>query len=73
MAGRQLEHAQQQPEILLIQRAMAESSRHIEVIIEKPHLRPYFYDGKLVACGGYDSTVRVWDASTTVTTSPLSP
>jgi hypothetical protein len=45
-ARQQLEHAQQQPAILLIQRAMAESSEHLKMLIEHPHLRPYFYENR---------------------------
>jgi hypothetical protein len=45
-AHRQLEHAQQQPEIQLIQRAMAETSEYLRVFVEKPYLRPYFYADK---------------------------
>lgn len=45
-ARRQLESARQQPQIQLVQRAMAETSEHLKILIEKPHLRPYFYDDK---------------------------
>ncbi len=45
-ARRQLEIARQQPEIQLVQRAMAETSDHLKILIEKPYLRPYFYDNK---------------------------
>jgi hypothetical protein len=44
---RQLENAQQQPEIQLIQRAMTETSDHLKILVERPYLRPYFYDDKL--------------------------
>jgi hypothetical protein len=44
---RQLESARQQPEIQLVQRAMAETSDHLKILIERPYLRPYFYDNKL--------------------------
>jgi hypothetical protein len=44
-AVRQLEIAQQQPELHLIQRAIAETSDHVRLMVEKPYLRPYFYDG----------------------------
>ncbi len=43
----QLENAQQQPEIQLVQRAMAETSDHLKILVERPYLRPYFYDNKL--------------------------
>jgi hypothetical protein len=46
-ARQQLEHAQKQPEILLIQRAMTEMSEHLPILIERPYLRPYFYESKL--------------------------
>jgi hypothetical protein len=44
---RQLESARQQPEIQLVQRAMTETSDHLKILIERPYLRPYFYDNKL--------------------------
>jgi hypothetical protein len=44
---RQLESARQQPEIQLVQRAMTEASDHLRILIERPYLRPYFYDNKL--------------------------
>lgn len=45
-ARRQLENARQGPEILLVQRAMSETSDHLKIMIDKPYLRPYFYDNK---------------------------
>jgi len=42
-ARHQLEQAQQQPEIQLIQRAMAETGEYLRAFVEKPYLRPYFY------------------------------
>ncbi|HEY8164830.1 MAG TPA: hypothetical protein VIF83_04675 [Gemmatimonadaceae bacterium] len=45
-ARRQLENARVQPEILLVQRAMSETSDHLKILMEKPYLRPYFYDNK---------------------------
>jgi hypothetical protein len=45
-ARRQLENARQGPEILLVQRAMSETSDHLRILIEKPYLRPYFYDNR---------------------------
>ena len=45
-ARRQLESARQQPQIQLVQRAMSETSDHLKILIEKPYLRPYFYDNK---------------------------
>jgi hypothetical protein len=45
-ARRQLENAQKQPQIQLIQRAMAEVSDHLKLLIERPYLRPYFYENR---------------------------
>lgn len=50
-ARRLLESARQQPEIQLVQRAMTESSDHLRILIERPHLRPYFYENKAWADG----------------------
>ncbi|HEX8922003.1 MAG TPA: hypothetical protein VF766_11030 [Pyrinomonadaceae bacterium] len=50
-ARQQLEHAQKQPEIQLIQRAMTEMSEHLPILIERPYLRPYFYESKVWAEG----------------------
>ena len=50
-ARRQLESARQQPQIQLVQRAMAETSDHLKILIERPYLRPYFYDNKAWADG----------------------
>lgn len=41
---RQLEIAQKQPDLQLIQRAITETSDHVRLIVERPYLRPYFYD-----------------------------
>lgn len=46
-ARRQLENARQQPEIQLVQRAMDETSDHLRILVERPYLRPYFYDNKI--------------------------
>ena len=43
-ARRQLESARQQPQIQLVQRAMAETTDYLKIFIERPYLRPYFYD-----------------------------
>ena len=43
-AVRQLEIAQKQPDLHLIHRAIAETSDHIRLLVERPYLRPYFYD-----------------------------
>lgn len=50
-ARRQLESARQQPEIQLVQRAMTETSDHLRIIVERPYLRPYFYENKRWAEG----------------------
>lgn len=42
---RQLEIAQQQPDLHLIQRAITETSDHVRLMVERPYLRPYFYEG----------------------------
>ncbi len=45
-ARRQVESARQQPEIQLVQRAMSETTDHLRILIERPYLRPYFYDNR---------------------------
>ena len=42
-AVRQLEIAQKQPDLHLIQRAVTQTSDHIRLFVERPKLRPYFY------------------------------
>ncbi len=42
-AVRQLEIAQKQPDLYLIQRAVTETSDHLRLFVEHPRLRPYFY------------------------------
>jgi hypothetical protein len=42
----QLEISRKQPEIQLIQRAITETTDHVRVLVEKPFLRPYFYENK---------------------------
>lgn len=42
-AVRQLEIAQKQPDLYLIQRAVTETSNHLRVFVDRPKLRPYFY------------------------------
>jgi hypothetical protein len=44
-AVNQLEIARKQPDLYLIQRAISEASDHVRLMVEKPYLRPYFYDG----------------------------
>jgi hypothetical protein len=43
-AVRQLEIAAQQPDLQLIQRAITETTDHVRLMVERPYLRPYFYD-----------------------------
>lgn len=50
-ARRQLESARQQPQIQLVQRAMSETSNHLHILIERPYLRPYFYENRAWADG----------------------
>ena len=50
-ARRQLESARQQPELELVQRAMDQTSDHLKILVEKPYLRPYFYDNRTWAEG----------------------
>lgn len=50
-ARRQLENARQQPEIQLVQRAMSETSDHLRIFVDKPYLRPYFYNDRAWAEG----------------------
>ncbi len=47
----QLENARQQPEIQLFHRAMSETSDHLRLLIDRPYLRPYFYENKAWAAG----------------------
>ena len=42
-AVRQLEIAQKQPDLYLIQRAVTETSNHLRLFVDRPKLRPYFY------------------------------
>lgn len=44
-AMRHLEIAQKAPDLQLIHRAIAESSDHVRVLVDRPYLRPYLYDG----------------------------
>lgn len=43
-AVRHLELAQKQPDLYLIQRAISETSDHARLLVERPYLRPYFYE-----------------------------
>lgn len=51
----QLENALQVPEIQLFHRAMSETSDHLPQLIQRPYLRPYFYDNK-AWCEGDQAT-----------------
>jgi hypothetical protein len=42
-AVRQLEIAQKQPDLYLIQRSVTETTDHLRLFVEHPNLRPYFY------------------------------
>src|SRR6185503_19245312 len=44
-AVRQLEIAQKQPDLYLIQRSITETSNNNQLFVERPKLRPYFYSG----------------------------
>lgn len=56
---RMLENARQQPEIQLVQRAMLATSEHLGLLVEKPYLRPYFYDNTAWAEGDKASSDEV--------------
>lgn len=43
--SRQLEIAESQSEMNLIQNAFVEMSEFLQIFVDKPHLRPYFYEG----------------------------
>lgn len=58
-ARRQLENARQGPEIQLVQRAMMETSDHLPLLVQRPYLRPYFYDNKVWAEGDTASSDEV--------------
>lgn len=45
-AMRQIAIAQRQPDLHLIQRAIDETSDHARLLVERPYLRPYFYEGR---------------------------
>jgi len=45
-ARKQLESSRLQPEIQLVQRAMAETSDHLKLLVARPYLRPYFYENQ---------------------------
>lgn len=45
-AMRHLALAQRQPDLHLIQRAIDETSDHARLLVERPYLRPYFYEDR---------------------------
>lgn len=49
--NRQLEIAESQSEMNLIRNAFVEMSEFLQIFVEKPHLRPYFYDDEVVPDG----------------------
>ena len=57
-ARRLLESSSQQPQIQLVQRAMTETSDHLRILIERPYLRPYFYENKAWTEGDVASRTR---------------
>jgi hypothetical protein len=44
LVSRQLEIAENQAEMKLIRNAFIEMSQFMQIFVDKPHLRPYFYD-----------------------------
>ncbi len=56
---RLLESARLGPEIQLVQRAMLETSDHLELLVQRPYLRPYFYDNKIWQEGDHASADEV--------------
>lgn len=46
LAMRHLELSQKQPDLMLIQRAVSETSDHTRVLVERAWLRPYFYEDR---------------------------
>ena len=58
-ARHQLEHVRQGPEMQLVQRAMLETSDHLKLLVDRPYLRPYFYDNKVWAEGDRASSDEV--------------
>lgn len=49
--SRQLEIAENQSEMTLIRNAFIEMSEFLQIFVEKPHLRPFFYDNKPTPSG----------------------
>ena len=65
-AVRQLEIAQKQPDLYLIQRAVTETSNHLRLFVERPKLRPYFYSEAEWKPGDEVSSER-WQSSSSIT------
>lgn len=57
--GRQLEIAESQAEMTLIRNAFVEMSEFLQIFVERPHLRPFFYEGREFPTGdeGLDNEV----------------
>lgn len=49
--SRQLEVAENQAEMNLIRNAFVEMSEFLQIFVEKPHLRPFFYEGQEIPSG----------------------
>src|SRR5689334_11218127 len=68
-AVRQLEIAQKQPDLYLIQRSVTETSDHLRLFVERPQLRPYFYSAAEWKAGDEVSLTRFrgWRSSFSTT------
>jgi len=49
--SRQLTIAENQSEMTLIRNAFIEMSEFLQIFVDKPHLRPFFYEGKEIPTG----------------------
>ena len=49
--SRQLEIAESQTEMNLLRNAFVEMSEFLQIFVEKPHLRPFFYEGMSIPTG----------------------
>lgn len=56
----QIDLAEKQAEMKLIRNAFVEMSEFLKIFVDKPHLRPFFFDGKEIPTGddGLDNEVR---------------
>ena len=66
-AVRQLEIAQKQPDLYLIQRAVTETSNHLKLFVERPQLRPYFYSEAAPAMRSRWMRLAQWLNSSSIT------